>query len=1057
MKRMKTILSRSIILAFALILTCVQSLSAQGTQASITGKVTDDKGEALPGTLVTVKNESTGFTAGAVTNANGEYTFRQLPLGSPYTITINYIGFSDQTKTGYSLNQGDLLQIDFSLQEESVNVEDITITANSLRKGVDRLGASTSITPRDIQTLPTNGRNFTSLMQLSPLSSGSNLAGQLASSTAYQIDGMTARGPLSGGASNRGPYLLSAEAIREFGVVTNDYDVTQGRAGGGSISAVTKSGTNETTGSAYIYHRADWLSSAYDARGNKRSDEYSTSQFGFTLGGPIIKNKLHYFVSWDHQQDTRPFYIADIQSKEDEITYRISKDNLDEFLRIARQDYGVANSPQTGSFERSRPSNSVFARIDWQINATNLLTVRNNFNHDKNHLGVSDNTSINLFEVYGTHYSMDNSLLASLRSVLGLKTTNEAKFQYLYTKDDGRPSGQLPSQNIPRAIVENITSTIDGENYSTSIQLGGQRYLPELFINNVFQFVDNLYYTTNKVNYVFGLDAMYTHLNSLATSEMNGRFYYSGLENFRNNTPYRYAREVPVGDPTVKQGVVNSAIYAQMQFKPFFGAEITAGLRADYTAYVAKPEDNPLLTEELELKTTNTVQTFQLQPRAQLTWDINNRKTDIIKVGAGIFGSNLNNYSMVNNLEFDGLRVVAIDTRNLAGVTPDFEGYRQDPSSAPGAELFDQLGLPKVATFNINSEDVKVPALYKVSASYNHFFSDRLRVGLTGYASFARNNYMYIDRNMVDEPFFRLENEGNRGVFVPAATIPDNKNGTDWTQSRKSDQIGRVLELVSEGKNNTYTVVADATWRYLKDGQITASYTWNDSKDNTSYNGNVANTATLDQMLVDDPRDLSTMSYSNRQFRHKIVFFGMSPTFYGFTFGIRYSGIAGTRYSMRINGNINGDFVNNNDLAYVFDPNDPATPENIREGINALLANPEVEESFKTYLRNSFGKVAERNGGINSAFDGVFDIRLTKRINFYKKHGIELSFDIFNVVNLFNKKKGLVKNLGTQNLYNLAGFDQEKQEFKYNVNPSAGIAAPSGNPWQMQLGVKYSF
>ena len=209
---------------------------------------------------------------------------------------------------------------------------------------------------------------------------------------------------------------------------------------------------------------------------------------------------MHFFVAWDHQDDKRPLLIADIHGTDDEKTYGITKENLDKFLAIAREKYGVAASPQTGSFDKKRKSNSVFGRLDWQLNATNLLTIRNNYNRDVNDLGINDNSKINLFEVYGTHVSSDNSLLASLRSVFGPKMTNEAKLQYLYTLDDGQPSKQVPSSNIPRAIVENITSTIDGKEYKlSSIQLGGQRYVPEKFVNNVIQFVDNLYYNTDKV------------------------------------------------------------------------------------------------------------------------------------------------------------------------------------------------------------------------------------------------------------------------------------------------------------------------------------------------------------------------------------------------------------------------------------------------------------------------------------------------------------------------------------------------------------------------------
>ena len=161
---------------------------------------------------------------------------------------------------------------------------------------------------------------------------------------------------------------------------------------------------------------------------------------------------------------------------------------------------------------------------------------------------------------------------------------------------------------------------------------------------------------------------------------------------------------------------------------------------------------------------------------------------------------------------------------------------------------------------------------------------------------------MYIDRNMVDTPFFRLANEGNRGVYVPAESI-DAAGNTDWMQGRKHKELGRVLELVSEGKVNTYTFVVDGSWRYYKDGQVTFSYSWNDSRDNTSYNGNVANSATLYQMVVDDPRDLSKMSYSDNQWRHKVVFYGTTPSFWGMNIGVRFSGLGGTRFSA-ITGNI---------------------------------------------------------------------------------------------------------------------------------------------------------
>lgn len=1038
-----------IFLAFLLVVCTTQLWGQANTLATITGRVVDENKEPVPGATVVITNKSTGFSSGTLTSADGEYTIRQIPLGSPYSIEVSFVGYGNQTRSNYTLNQGDVVRVDFQLSESPVVIEEVQVVANSLKKKAANIGASTSVSARDIATMPVNGRNFTSLIDLSPLSSGSNLGGQLQSSTNYTIDGMTAKSAYSTGTSNRGPYSLSMEAIREFEVVTNSYDVTMGRAGGGTISAVTKSGTNDLHGSAFVYQRGDYLSSPFNTRGQRTDDPYSVSQFGVTLSGAIVKDRLHYFIAWDQQYDSRPLEIADISSSADEERLGIKKETLDKFLQIARDQYGVSDSPQVGTFDKKRNSTSLMARFDWQLNPTNLLTVREIFNRDMNNHGTNDNSNINLYEVYGSNLSTDNSLLATLRTIVTPRATNELKVQYLYQMDHGFPNELLPSSNIPRAIVENVES-------AGSLQLGGQRYLPEQFKNHTLQAVNNFYWDTDKVNYTFGADVQIQYLNSLATSEMNGRFYYNGMEAFENNTPYRYAREVPVGDPTVKQTVLNSALYAQGKLGLFKGADLTVGLQGEYTYYFSNPEENPTLKQLMDISTANKVKGFQLQPRMQFSWDINDQHTDILRIGGGIMGSALNNYSMINNLEFNGMKVYSVDIRSTDYKLPtaDFVTYRKDPSKVPGMELFDQLGIQKIGTINVNSSDVKVPVAYKYNLSYTHFFSDNLRVGLSFFGTNGRNNYMYIDRNMVDQPYFRLANEGNRGVYVPAETITT-KGETDWMQGRKYTELGRVLELVSKGKVNTYTFVVDGSWRYFKDGQLTFSYSWNDSRDNTSYNGNVANSATLYQMVVDDPRDLSKMSYSDNQWRHKVVFYGTTPSFWGMNIGVRFSGIGGTRFSA-ITGNVNGDFVSTNDLAYVFDWEDPSVPQNIREGLINLLENPEVEDSFKDYLRKNKGKVAERNGGVNK-FYGTWDVRITKDITFRNKHTLQLAVDMFNVANMLNKDWGLSHALGKQTLYTITGFDQQKKEFEYNVRTNAGIVTPSGTPWQIQIGAKYTF
>lgn len=1029
---------------------------AQTTQASFTGKITDTENKPLSNASVLVRNESTGFSATTITNAKGDFVFKELPLGGPYHVLVTFVGFAEQKKPGFMLSQGDVITVNFALSNNAKEIEAVTVTglANRTKSKIENMGAATAISSRLMTRMPINGRNFSNLMDLSPLSRGGNISGQLGSSTNYTIDGMNAKNPTSAGATTSrsgAPYSISIEAVREFKVVTNQYDVTYGRSGGGTVSAVTKSGTNTLTGSVFGFGRANWLSSQYDIRGNKRNNNYSTYQYGFSLGGPIIKDKLHFFVAWDHQQDLRSLVIADIQSPDDESRFNVTRKTLDSIIKIGRAKYGLFQQPQYGSFDKKRNSDAAFLRLDWQINKRNLLTIRDNLTNDVNKLGLVDNTAINLYESTGNDFNFDNSFLVTLRSSISPRLTNELKLQHLYTYQSSEPGDALPKANIPRAILERIPSDIGGATRTTAIQFGGHRFAQEWFRNHVLQLVNNLYYNTNTIRYTFGADLMYTRARSKYGSEVNGRFHYDGIQNFIDNKPYRYFREVPLmEDNSVVSNIYNLGVYGQLQTKLGTGLDVTAGLRLDYSHYPSSPF-NQLVYDELKLRTDNKLQSFIVQPRVQFTWDVQERHTDYVRVGAGVFASDINNYMIINNLVFDGKHLGSVDVRGADMPVADFVGYRSNPATTP------TLPASQLSTINTNGPDVKIPVVYKANISYTRFVTERLKVGVTGYVTLGRNNYLYVDRNMVKDPYFKLANEDNRGVYVPLATMPANGSG-DWLQGRVSQKLGRVLELNSTGKVNQYAVVADATFNYFKDGEVTVSYTWNDAKDNISFNGNVANTSTLSLPVKDDPRNVSVVTYSDNQFRHKVVFYGTSPAFHGFNIGVRYSGIGGTRYSLLSGVNSNADFVaGTNDLAYIFDRKNTSVPQDVRNGLQAIIDNPNANKSIKDYINASSGKIAERNGGVNG-FYGIFDLRASKKISFgkNKQQRLEISADLFNVANALNKKWGTIKTLGTQALYANKGFDAANQRFNYGVN-TAGIVTPSGDPFQFQLGFRYSF
>jgi hypothetical protein len=1049
----------SLSLMVILFLTAGSTAYAQSTDASISGQVKDAKGEAMPGVSIAIQNASNGFRSTSITNSEGKYSFRQLPLGKQYMVKASYIGYDPQTKNEIALNQGDRVIIDFLLTNNTLGLKEVVIKSNSLSSRNDRLGGSTSVNARTIQQIPALNRNFTSLLSLAPTSNGGSVSGQLPSSTNYLIDGTSARSNLTSGAVGSGPYSLSLEAIREFEVSTNIYDVSQGRAGGGTVSAVTKSGTNTLTGSAFDYYRSDALASPYDTRGNKREQNFTTNQYGFSLGGAIVKNKLFFFTALDRQEQSAPFYIADIKSDADAISLRISKGMLDSVINIGRTKYGLGSGPQVGEFPRKTTANTVFARVDWQINDKNRLTIRNNYSDWNNPNSTDDNSNINLFETYGNFKSRENTTLASLRTQFSSNFLNELKLQWQSAKRDYTPNDQLPSANIPRAIVTVRSTLPNGTIGSTSVQLGGQRFTPESDLENQLQLVNTSYLTKGKFNFTFGTDNTLTYLNTYISNEQNGRFIFNNIKEFDDLNPTRFVREVPIdGIPSVQQYVLNLSAFGQVQFEPVKNVSASFGLRWDLTSYLTKGEYNPIVDKALGLRTdANPTDWNNFQPRVQFSWDVQGRKSDIIRLGGGIFSANPINYAQVNNIQNSGTKVASIDiTRPNSGPNlvpkPNFPAYRNDPSTAPGLIP----GAPTVSTINLNDPNLQIPNVYKANLSYNHMFGDYLRLGVNFLVSRTINNYVYLDRNLVDQPYFTLSNEGGRGVFVPANTI-SSSGTTDNVQGRKTQQVGRTLELTNGAKLNQQAFVFDGDYRYYKDGFLSFSYTWNNTKDNTSYNGNVANTSTF-RPIKSDPRDLSEMDYSDNQFRSKIVLYGSTPTWKGFSFSGRYTGSGGTRYSLTVDSDINGDFVGgpgtDNDLAFVFDPNNPNTPAAVKASMEKILNNP--DNRAKDYIKKSIGKIADRNGGSNP-FSGTIDVRLAKSFHTFKSQQLTITADVFNFANLLNKNKGVNYNLGQQTLYTVTGFDQATKQYSYRVNENVGVTTANGTPYQIQLGARYSF
>ncbi len=444
-----------------LLIAIVQAVLAQVTTSALTGKVTlGNTNESVIGATIQVVHVPSGTRYATVTNADGRYTIQGMRVGGPYTIKVSYIGYQPTEISNVTLQLGETYNQNFKMAEDASILGEVVISGKGSKFTAEKTGASTNISNTQIMNMPTINRSITDIARLSPYSNGMSFAGGDGRSSNFTLDGANLNNnfglsdKLPGGGSP-----ISMDAIDEVQVTIAPYDVRQSNFIGGGVNAITKSGTNKFKGSAYIYYNNE------NMHGNRVNNEdlgergkNGTTTYGFTFGGPIIKDKLFFFANAEYSKSPNIVnrWQASEDGKADATNYisRVPKSDLERVKQFLITKYGFNPGSYT-DFPAEDNNLKLLGRVDWNINNDHHLAVRYNYTRNKTWNAVNNSSSdaytrftASRMSQYGMSYSgsmyaMNNSVMsvsADLNSRFGANMSNQLLFTYSYIDDKRDPN-----------------------------------------------------------------------------------------------------------------------------------------------------------------------------------------------------------------------------------------------------------------------------------------------------------------------------------------------------------------------------------------------------------------------------------------------------------------------------------------------------------------------------------------------------------------------------------------------------------------------------------------
>ncbi len=1048
MKKMKKLLFIFMLALFS----TTASLFGQGvTTSSIRGIVVDNNGKPLNGVTIAVVNMATGSQYSAMSFKDGSFKLQGLQVGGPYKVVASSLGFEKAEANNLYLSLNQVANVKLTLVPADQKLNAVTIKGNKNDfMSSDRTGAETSVGSKDLKILPSISRGEKDFTRLTPQSDGNSFGGRNNLYNNFSLDGSIFNNSFGldyatpGGQADAQP--VSLDAIKQIQVSLAPFDVRQGGFSGAGINAVTKSGTNKFKSSIYYYGRNKNMIGSKVGDTKVENYAFNTLLTGLTLGGPIIKNKLFFFVSLEAERRDQLAYgfVANDGTNSGPNVTSVDKDSIQMVHDHLLNEWGY----EAGRFEgynHKTYNNKALAKINWNINKKHKFTFRYNMlNAWKDILphpeaiGGRGPTSYRLpFE--NSSYKIFNniySFVSELNSRFNDKIFNKVLISYTMFKDHREPWSK------PFPVID-----ILDKNKNIAITAGSEMFSTHNILNqNISQFTDNLTYYSNKHTITGGIN-----LERFNFENSFNLFYYpwhtyTSVQQFLNQTvdSVDYNKEVTESNKkpyTVSHvDVVQAALYVQDEFDISQNFTLTYGLRVDVPFYLNKIAPDTTIQNFKGWRDTQGNQVtvdpsiwpknnLMWSPRIGFNWNVLGDNTLKIRGGTGIFTG----------------RIPFVWLGNQATNSRLYPGYTFQINSTQAGFRFPQVWKSDLAVdYNLHGWIFTVEGIFgKDINAVVHRNYNMLKP--TGKLSGADNRAIFSGFNEVNI----YSSSPNAICFLDAGTI--------------------IMENVEQGYQAVLTTQVKKNFDFGLN--IFAAYTYTESKDYTSIPAEIAADAFQRNPIVGDPNQ-SMLSYSRYGLKHRFIASAAYRIEYknmATSVGLFYQLAKGNRFSYTYAGDLNQDMITNNDLLFV-----PANSSEIHFGTVsngvATVASDAAQQwtalnnyiNQDPYLSTRRGKYAERNGAMLPWFSELdMSVAQDLKINIGdKKNILRLSIDVMNLGNMLNSHWGVRQLPTNTHPITVNGVDANNVPyFSFDKSLTSSYIDDTSilSKWQMQFGIRYIF